>query len=456
MSMIIRQWFNASINRKISGLFILLLSFLFVVILYSMVRLNTIDKEIRQISTLDIPISHLVTQVEMIQLRQHLLFEKHQLSDAHLDDQTKQALWQKHQIKLLLQQAIGMIRQKLAEEKVTIDAKLHRNVMRELSEYQRKSLQFEDLLIDTIKSRQPSEARLIELEQRAQRLDQEAKRLLNAIQQFTQDAALNTFKQEHQFIWVNGLLGIAAFLSGLYLTFSVIALIKTRIGRLKWKVGHLYQAIDKNKVISSESHDPLGLDDKLECNDDLAELERDLRTLMHRLSVEITSRKAIETQLIQLATLDKLTQIYNRHQWDEHLKQQVSAAQRGQPLSLIILDIDHFKAINDQHGHQVGDQCLIKLASILKQQLRGEEHVYRIGGEEFSVIVPGCEQAKAQVLAERLRASVEAMSFSPAVTISVGLGQYQNGESLENWISRVDRALYQAKHSGRNQTCCAL
>ncbi len=451
----IRQWFNASINRKISGLFVLLLSFLFVVILYSMIRLHAIDKEIRQISTLDIPISHLVTQVEMIQLRQHLLFEKHQLNEGHLDDQTKLALWQKHQIKLLLQQAMGMIKQKLAQDTVIIDVKLHRNLLLQLSEYQDKSLQFEDLLINILKSRQPSEVQLDELERRAVVLDQEAKLLLNTIQQFTQDAAFNTFKQEHQFVWVNGLLGVAALLSGLYLTFSVILLIKTRIGRLKWKVGHLYQAIDNNRAIVDDNNAFLCLDTQRVSNDDLGELEQDLRKLMHRLSDEITSRKAIEAQLIELATLDKLTQVYNRHQWDEHLQQALNTAKRGGPLSLILIDIDHFKAINDNHGHQVGDRCLTMLASVLKQQLRGEEHLYRIGGEEFSIILPGTEQARAQVLAERLRSAVESMPFTPSVTISLGLGQYQQKEPLEQWISRVDNALYQAKHLGRNRICIA-
>ena len=132
------------------------------------------------------------------------------------------------------------------------------------------------------------------------------------------------------------------------------------------------------------------------------------------------------------------------------------------PLSLIFLDIDHFKRINDVHGHQAGDQVLVQLATVVTAILGEEEIFARYGGEEFAIIVRGADVSAATALAERLRAAVEAHPFTSGdtqipVTISVGVS-YAPGLAIAttvDFVARADEALYAAKRAGRNRVCVA-
>jgi two-component system cell cycle response regulator len=159
----------------------------------------------------------------------------------------------------------------------------------------------------------------------------------------------------------------------------------------------------------------------------------------------------------RLATIDPLTGLHNRRSFLELLRGELERAQRYElPLSLVLLDVDHFKAINDMRGHNAGDQVLCALGLLLRRELRTPDLSARWGGEEFVVALPSTDPTSAEALAERLRSAVQALDIpfadgSIAVTASFGLAAYRPGESPEALIDRADRAMYSAKANGRNR-----
>ena len=126
------------------------------------------------------------------------------------------------------------------------------------------------------------------------------------------------------------------------------------------------------------------------------------------------------------------------------------------PFSVLLFDIDHFKIINDTHGHLVGDQVLKALCGTIAERLRGSDEIARWGGEEFAVILPTANQVQAVALAERLRQRIAETNFDGIrISVSIGVAEYQRGESLEALLERVDHALYAAKQGGRNRVVVA-
>lgn len=164
--------------------------------------------------------------------------------------------------------------------------------------------------------------------------------------------------------------------------------------------------------------------------------------------------QAANAELQRLATTDHLTGAWNRTYLEETLVAEMGRAERyRQPLSLLMFDIDHFKAINDTHGHLVGDEVLIELTRRIRAQLRTVDVLARWGGEEFVLLLPHCGAAEALRVAEKLRALVAEPPFPQAgqVTASFGLAQWQLHEPLDTWLKRADDALYAAKAAGRNR-----
>lgn len=162
--------------------------------------------------------------------------------------------------------------------------------------------------------------------------------------------------------------------------------------------------------------------------------------------------------LVQLATKDPLTGSGNRRAFEEKLESAVAQRDRsGTSSSLIIIDLDHFKAVNDQHGHAVGDQILCRVTDIINLRIRVTDSLYRIGGEEFVVVLEGQALERANHLAEQLRTLVEANELVPdhLVTISLGVAELRADETTGEWLQRADEALYQSKRRGRNTTSCA-
>ncbi len=199
-----------------------------------------------------------------------------------------------------------------------------------------------------------------------------------------------------------------------------------------------------------------------------------------RLQREMAYRNAWEKELVKLteqlqeankklnklSNTDALTGIANRRLFDEKIEYEWKLARRSQqPLSLIMVDIDHFKNYNDSFGHQAGDECLKQVAAALKHTLRRPaDFVARYGGEEFSVIIPETDGKTASEIAETLRSAVAALHIPQArpdnnewVTISLGVSSCMpNGEqTIQNLIALADKALYKAKHAGRNRVVMA-
>lgn len=174
---------------------------------------------------------------------------------------------------------------------------------------------------------------------------------------------------------------------------------------------------------------------------------------------ELTRAEAFEalerknSQLELLSITDSLTGLMNRSKLDQTLAEQVAHAQlNSTPLCVMLIDIDYFKHINDNHGHLAGDQMLIEAAKILKQHSQDDVDMGRWGGEEFMCICPNIDGVSAGDIAERLRAVMADRQFENklSLTISIGIGRFRHGDSVTALVRRADEALYQAKEDGRN------
>ncbi|WP_178862578.1 GGDEF domain-containing protein [Thiomicrorhabdus cannonii] len=169
---------------------------------------------------------------------------------------------------------------------------------------------------------------------------------------------------------------------------------------------------------------------------------------------DISERVALEQRLQKMAEIDYLTQIYNRNRFESALKESLSLYRRhGGVFSIIMLDVDHFKHINDNFGHDVGDQVLIHLVEVVHSRLRDSDIFARWGGEEFMIYLPLTPIDDAVLVAESIRQKVAACDFSPVprVTISLGLAEVTADDTIETLTKRADDALYKAKEGGRNQ-----
>lgn len=168
---------------------------------------------------------------------------------------------------------------------------------------------------------------------------------------------------------------------------------------------------------------------------------------------ELTEKLA---QLEQRVATDPLTGLWNRNHFDHVIEMEIDRGRRHkQPLSLILFDVDHFKRVNDDFGHQAGDAALRELASVALDALRSSDQVFRWGGEEFAVLAPASGYRGAQRLAETLRRRVAEHRFPGigGLTISLGVAEHLGAENAAEWFFRADGRLYEAKRSGRNRSC---
>ncbi len=170
---------------------------------------------------------------------------------------------------------------------------------------------------------------------------------------------------------------------------------------------------------------------------------------------DITERKRLQDELRDLSERDPLTSLYNRRKLYQVLAMELKRARRsGSPLSLLLMDLDHFKTINDTFGHDIGDVVLRNVAEVVSATLRSTDIFARYGGEEFVVVCPDTDLDGAVVVAEKLRGAIEGYRFPGVggkVTISVGISLMEAGDAEDALIGRADRALYVAKKTGRNR-----
>ena len=187
--------------------------------------------------------------------------------------------------------------------------------------------------------------------------------------------------------------------------------------------------------------------------------------LLHTMGVSLASYRLVRRvqqqnrQLDELSRIDVLTGLDNRGSWQDHaeaLLQQRHAA--GRPATLMMVDVDRFKEINDRHGHTLGDDVLCHIAAILRHGHGADAHIGRFGGDEFAIALP-VPLAEAAAVAERIRHAVEKLDLpqAPGLRCSISIGLAEAGDAsttLREWIESADRALYRAKQGGRNRTTC--
>ena len=156
--------------------------------------------------------------------------------------------------------------------------------------------------------------------------------------------------------------------------------------------------------------------------------------------------------LTLLSRRDPLTNLRNRRAFEERLDEVIGTIRDGQQTSLILFDIDHFKSLNDEYGHSVGDQVLCNLGKLVSNRLRKADKIYRIGGEEFAIVLSNTKSDMAKKVANDIRTLIEQANLvdNRSLTVSLGVAEYFENESRDSWFKRCDEALYLAKDSGRN------
>lgn len=212
---------------------------------------------------------------------------------------------------------------------------------------------------------------------------------------------------------------------------------------------------DKPKVVRALD---LGVNDFISRPVERNELAARVRTQIRRQRYALELRQSV-TNTMALAVTDELTGLYNRRYFDRHLGLMLGKAQsQDRNMALMILDIDHFKSVNDTHGHDSGDVVLREFAARLKRNIRGVDLACRFGGEEFVVLMPDTEYRQAESVAERVRQSIADRPFelgggkTLAMTVSAGVTLNESGaDTAESLVKRADVALYRAKREGRNR-----
>ena len=182
---------------------------------------------------------------------------------------------------------------------------------------------------------------------------------------------------------------------------------------------------------------------------------------------DITDRKRADDALREseqryreLSIIDDLTQLYNSRHFYAQLEKEIERSNRyGQPLTLLMLDLDNFKMFNNTYGHVEGDYVLSRLGQVIKRCLRETDSAYRYGGEEFTIMLPMSTSEEGIVTAKRIQTELRKEAFSPVlgqevyITVSIGLAQYKPKEDMESFVNRIDQLMYQAKKDGRDRIC---
>ena len=201
----------------------------------------------------------------------------------------------------------------------------------------------------------------------------------------------------------------------------------------------------------------LGINDYCIAPVDANELQARVRTQLRRKQYQDTLRSVLE-ESVDLSTKDSLTGLFNRRYFDIHIKQMSDKIRNSdRTMSIMVLDVDHFKKVNDTYGHPAGDAVLKRLSHTLKSSFRVTDLIARYGGEEFVVLLGDVDIKQGKMIARKIRDTIKNTNFTIPEhkkplkkTISIGVAEFNHKESLKNFIMRADKALYKAKKSGRN------
>ncbi len=169
-------------------------------------------------------------------------------------------------------------------------------------------------------------------------------------------------------------------------------------------------------------------------------------TLLGVLLGRVLERRRMLESAAQIALTDPLTGLANRRAWEEELRREVARARRSSHrLALVMLDLDHFKELNDTQGHQAGDSVLAEAAASWRSAVRTTDFLARYGGDEVAMLLPDCPDEYGETVLERIRTAIP-----PGCSASAGIAYWNGAESAESLLARADAALYEAKRSGRN------
>lgn len=255
------------------------------------------------------------------------------------------------------------------------------------------------------------------------------------------------FNSLHQRFLVSGLIFTTHGKSGTSVSHSVTTL---ELGVMTRHVCHY----DVQTCNSQNEHQVLG---GLTLSRRTRFIESELQALESVIALLVYPlRNALQYQALQShSRTDALTGVSNRRHLDETLERELKLARRqGSRLSLLLIDVDHFKQINDHHGHQIGDEALKSICHSMQQVLRETDRIYRYGGDEFVILLDNTDEARARLVGERLRISVEKIreksDWLPALSITVGTATLLSVDCHETLFARADTALYRAKQRGRN------
>jgi len=223
-----------------------------------------------------------------------------------------------------------------------------------------------------------------------------------------------------------------------------------------WFMSHEYDVMET--ITGSDQYESKDMEIMLNGNKMYAAVTSAKTSFNNRQAVliglfDISEQKQAEQVFRSLAITDKLTGLYNRYYFEKRAADEIALSDKyNEPLSMLMLDLDHFKNVNDMYGHQMGDDVLQKTAAIIKGATRKSDYVFRVGGEEFVVLMPNTNVDSADVVAEKIRKALEKNIHPVAgkITASLGVAERNKDEHLQDWYRRVDKALYCAKEGGRN------
>jgi len=259
---------------------------------------------------------------------------------------------------------------------------------------------------------------------------------------------------QQQDIFFQGLL--LGSLISLFLAVIALIIIRNKYNKSRIDICHkLKNSLKATELIETKFQNLLQ-----EQQDNEENLEESVQSRTLELHVALQELEEANQELERINTIDELSGLHNRRYYDQKILAEYRRSKRNlTPLSLVIIDIDFFKKVNDTHGHIAGDQCLVWISQHIKQSLkRGSDLAFRYGGEEFCLILPDTNSTGAKILADDLRKAIAKQAFvfeeiDIELTISCGVSTYQQQKNVTptQIFSGADTALYQAKHNGRNQ-----